>query len=89
MAERGTHIVLDPAAFGNTGLDLSILIGIAVNEPESVLPRQRVYGRGGGWESKRAWQFNAVVQVLKDNGVDVHAAATGPMVKPAEVNHGW
>ncbi len=87
MAERGAHIVLDPATFGNTGLDLSILIGIAINDPESVLPRQRIFGRGGGFETKRAWQYNAVVQVLKDNGVDVHAPATGPMVKQQEADH--
>lgn len=87
MPDRGAHVVLDPATFGTTGLDLSLLLGIAINDPESVLPRGRVFGRGGGWETKRAWQYQAVLQVLKDNGVDVHALATGPMVKQQEAGH--
>jgi hypothetical protein len=85
MRDRGAHVVLDPATFGATGLDLSLLLGLAINDPESVLPRGRVFGRG--WETKRAWQYSAVIQVLKDNGVDVHAPATGPMVKPQEDAH--
>ncbi len=78
------HIVLDPADFGTTGLTLGHLIGIALSDPGPVLPRVKVYGRGGGWESVASWRSRAVDQVLKDNGVDINQAATGPMVKTVE-----
>jgi len=37
MPDRGAHVVLDPATFGTTGLDLSVLLGIAINDPESAV----------------------------------------------------
>jgi hypothetical protein len=78
------HIVLDPAYFGTASLTLRHLVGIAITEPAAVLPRTRDYGRGGRWETKKAWQLRAVSKVLHDNGIDYSRPATGPMVKAAE-----
>jgi hypothetical protein len=78
------HIVLDPADYGRDCISLYHLIRIAINEPQSVLPRTRDYGRRGGkWETKKAWQLRAVAKVLNDNGIDYAEPAIGPMVKAA------
>lgn len=56
----------DPLA----GLPLYNKIGHALNEPGAVVPRGRVFGRGGGPETKLSWQLRAIMKVLADHGVN-------------------
>lgn len=65
---------LNPDDFGTTGLTLGLLVGVAFNEPERALPRERRYGRGGGQEPVASWRLRAVQEVLRRNGVDLDTA---------------
>jgi hypothetical protein len=67
---------LNPADFGTTKLTLKTLIGIAYVEPERVLPRGHVYGRGGGQETMQAWRTRAVCCLLELHGVDLNQPLT-------------
>lgn len=73
---------LKPGDFGNTGLTLGMLISVALAEPQRVIPRRHVYGRGGGPETMAAWKLAAVTELLKEHDVDVDSPLTNERPTP-------
>jgi len=80
MPENDRLLGLNPADFGTTGLTLGLLVGVAFNEPERVLPRERRYGRGGGQEPLCSWRLRAVREVLRLNDVDLSTSLAATQV---------
>lgn len=74
MSER--TLGLDPADFGTTGLTLGMLLDLALSEPERVLPRLRIFGRGGGPETMASWKLRAATELLRRHGVDLDTPLT-------------
>lgn len=52
------------------GLPLASAIGVALNDPASILERQKI--RGAGPEPVKAWRLRAVWEVLEEFGIDPH-----------------